>query len=155
KAVNQDGHHSANRPVQSQNRQSSVWGRTLQSAVANRQSERRVQSPCMMKIQRVGVVGAGTMGNGIAQVFAQSGMDVRLVDAAPGALDRARASIDKSLGKLVEKSRLTPEERDATIARLATGTNVDLLADIDYVVEAIFEDREAKLALFARLDQLT
>jgi 3-hydroxybutyryl-CoA dehydrogenase len=109
----------------------------------------------MAKIQRVGVVGAGTMGNGIAQVFAQSGMDVRLVDAAAGALDRARASIDKSLGKLVEKSRLTADERDATLARLATGTNVDLLADVDYVVEAIFEDREAKLALFARLDQLT
>jgi 3-hydroxybutyryl-CoA dehydrogenase len=109
----------------------------------------------MVKIQRVGVVGAGTMGNGIAQVFAQSGMDVRLVDAATGALDRARASIDKSLGKLVEKSRLTADERDATLSRLATGTNVDLLADVDYVVEAIFEDREAKLALFARLDQLT
>jgi 3-hydroxybutyryl-CoA dehydrogenase len=109
----------------------------------------------MAKIQRVGVVGAGTMGNGIAQVFAQSGMDVRLVDAATGALDRARASIDKSLGKLVEKSRLTADERDATLSRLATGTNVDLLADVDYVVEAIFEDRQAKLALFARLDQLT
>jgi 3-hydroxybutyryl-CoA dehydrogenase len=109
----------------------------------------------MVKIQRVGVVGAGTMGNGIAQVFAQSGMDVRLVDAATGALDRARASIDKSLGKLVEKSRLTADEREATLSRLATGTNVDLLADVDYVVEAIFEDREAKLALFARLDQLT
>jgi 3-hydroxybutyryl-CoA dehydrogenase len=109
----------------------------------------------MITIQRVGVVGAGTMGNGIAQVFAQSGMDVRLVDAAAGALDRARASIDKSLAKLVEKSRLTAEEREAAVSRLATGTNVELLADVDYIVEAIFEDRQAKLALFARLDQLT
>jgi 3-hydroxybutyryl-CoA dehydrogenase len=101
------------------------------------------------------VVGAGTMGNGIAQVFAHAGFEVRLVDAAPGALDRARGSIEKSLGKLVEKSRLTPEERDGALARLTTGVNVDALADVDYVVEAIFEDARAKRELFARLDQLT
>jgi 3-hydroxybutyryl-CoA dehydrogenase len=109
----------------------------------------------MLTIKRIGVVGAGTMGNGIAQVFAQSGFDVRLVDAAPGALDRARTTIEKSLAKLVEKSRLTPADRDATLGRLAPGTSVDTLSDVDFVVEAIFEDREAKQALFARLDQLT
>jgi 3-hydroxybutyryl-CoA dehydrogenase len=109
----------------------------------------------MVSIQRIGVVGAGTMGNGIAQVFAQAGFDVRLIDAASGALDRAKSSIEKSLAKLVEKSRLTGAERDATIERLATGTSVDALADSDYIVEAIFEDRQAKLSLFARLDQLT
>ncbi len=108
-----------------------------------------------MKIQRVGVVGAGTMGNGIAQVFAQAGFDVRLVDAASGALDRARSSIEKSVAKLVEKGRLTATERDGALQRLSTGTNVDLLADSDYVVEAIFEDKQAKQSLFARLDQLT
>jgi 3-hydroxybutyryl-CoA dehydrogenase len=100
-------------------------------------------------------VGAGTMGNGIAQVFAQAGFDVRLIDAASGALDRAKSSIEKSLAKLVEKSRLTAAERDAALERLATGTNVDALADSDYVIEAIFEDRQAKQSLFARLDQLT
>jgi 3-hydroxybutyryl-CoA dehydrogenase len=109
----------------------------------------------LANIKRIGVVGAGTMGNGIAQVFAQAGFDVRLVDAAAGALDRARASIEKSLGKLVEKSRLTPAERDGALERLSTGTSVDTLGDVDYVVEAIFEDRQAKQALFARLDQLT
>ena len=93
----------------------------------------------IVNIQRVGVVGAGTMGNGIAQVFAQAGFDVRLVDAAAGALDRARASIEKNLSKLVEKGRLTIAERDATIERLATGTSVDALAESDYIVEAIFE----------------
>jgi 3-hydroxybutyryl-CoA dehydrogenase len=108
-----------------------------------------------LKIQGIGVVGAGTMGNGIAQVFAQAGFDVRLVDAASGALDRARSSIEKSLAKLVEKGRLTATERDGALERLSTGTNVDLLADSDYVVEAIFEDKQAKLSLFARLDQLT
>jgi 3-hydroxybutyryl-CoA dehydrogenase len=109
----------------------------------------------LVAIQRIGVVGAGTMGNGIAQVFAQAGFDVRLIDAAAGALDRAKSSIEKSLAKLVEKSRLTAVERDATLERLATGTNVDGLADSDYVIEAIFEDRQAKQSLFARLDQLT
>ena len=108
-----------------------------------------------MSIQRIGVVGAGTMGNGIAQVFAQAGFEVRLVDAAAGALDRARSSIEKSLAKLVEKSRLTDAERTATLERLTTGTNVDALTDSDYVVEAIFEDRQVKQSLFARLDQLT
>ena len=108
-----------------------------------------------MAIQRIGVVGAGTMGNGIAQVFAQAGFEVRLIDAAAGALDRAKSSIEKSLAKLVEKNRLTAAEREATLERLATGTNVDGLADSDYVIEAIFEDRQAKQSLFARLDQLT
>jgi 3-hydroxybutyryl-CoA dehydrogenase len=106
-------------------------------------------------IQRIGVIGAGTMGNGIAQVFAQAGFEVRLVDAAAGALDRAKSTIEKSLAKLVEKTRLTSAERNGTLERLSTGTNVDLLADSDYVVEAIFEDRQAKQSLFARLDQLT
>ncbi len=106
-------------------------------------------------IRRIGVVGAGTMGNGIAQVFAQSGFDVRIVDSAAGALDRARSSIEKSLGKLVEKGRITAENRDEAISRLTAATSLDSLSDVDYVVEAIFEEREAKLALFARLDQLT
>jgi 3-hydroxybutyryl-CoA dehydrogenase len=106
-------------------------------------------------VRRIGVVGAGTMGNGIAQVFAQAGFDVRLVDAAPGAVDRARTTIEKSLAKLVEKSRLTAAERDAALERLTAGTSIDALSEIDYVVEAIFEDRQAKQSLFARLDQLT
>jgi len=108
-----------------------------------------------MQIRRVGVVGAGTMGNGIAQVFAQSGFEVRLVDSSSGALERARVAIDKSLAKLVEKGRVTASDRDGAFERLTGGTNLEALADVDYVVEAIFEDRQAKLALFARLDQLT
>jgi 3-hydroxybutyryl-CoA dehydrogenase len=106
-------------------------------------------------VNRVGVIGAGTMGNGIAQVFAHAGFEVRLIDAAPTALDRARGAIEKSLAKFVEKGRLTPVDRDAALARLATNTNLDAAADTDYVVEAIYEDVDAKRGLFARLDQIT
>jgi 3-hydroxybutyryl-CoA dehydrogenase len=109
----------------------------------------------MADIRRIGVIGAGTMGNGIAQVFTQAGFDVRLVDAAAPALDRARGTIEKSLGKFVEKGRMTAEDRDAALARLATGTALDPLADSDFVVEAIVEDAGAKRELFGRLDQLT
>ena len=109
----------------------------------------------MLNITRVGVIGAGTMGNGIAQVFAQGGFHVRLVDAAGGALERAKANIEKSLGKLVEKKKLTSAERDDALGRVSTGVNLDALADVDYIVEAIFEDLQAKRELFARLDQLT
>jgi 3-hydroxybutyryl-CoA dehydrogenase len=109
----------------------------------------------MLQIKKVGVVGAGTMGNGIAQVFAQAGFDVRLVDTSAGALDRARATIEKSLAKLVEKSRLTAAERDDALSRLWTGVNLDSLADVEYIVEAIFEDLQTKREMFARLDQLT
>jgi 3-hydroxybutyryl-CoA dehydrogenase len=109
----------------------------------------------MAKINRVGVIGAGTMGNGIAQVFTQSGFEVRLIDAAAPALDRARATIEKSLGKFVDKGRLSAEQRDTALGRLSTGTSLDALGDADFVVEAIFEDVQAKRDIFARLDQIT
>jgi len=105
-------------------------------------------------IKTIGVIGAGTMGNGIAQVFAQSGFDVRLVDVAQPMLDRARASIEKSLGKLVEKGKLSAADRDAAMGRLATFTTADRLSDVDYVVEAIVENAEAKRALFTSLDAI-
>ena len=106
-------------------------------------------------VKTIGVIGAGTMGNGIAQVFAQAGFTVRLHDASPPALDRARASVEKSLAKFVEKGKLTATDRDAALSRLLPATALDSLADADYVVEAIVEDIEIKRALFARLDALT
>jgi 3-hydroxybutyryl-CoA dehydrogenase len=107
-----------------------------------------------MGIRRIGVVGAGTMGNGIAQVFAQSGYEVRLCDAVPAALDRARATIEKSLGKFVEKGKLSPADRDAAFGRLTTGPDLGMLADADYVVEAIAENLETKLNVFRTLDAI-
>ena len=109
----------------------------------------------MADIKRVGIIGAGTMGNGIAQVFTQAGFDVRLIDAAAPALDRARSSIEQSLDRFVEKSKLTATDRDAALARLVTGTDINALADADYIIEAIFEDASAKRDLFVRLDQIT
>jgi 3-hydroxybutyryl-CoA dehydrogenase len=103
-------------------------------------------------IKTVGVIGAGTMGNGIAQVFAQSGFNVCLVDVAQPMLNRARKAIETSLGKFVEKGKLTPDERDAALKRLTTATSIDDLAEADYAVEAIVEDAEAKRALFTSLD---
>ena len=94
------------------------------------------------------------MGAGIAQVFAQSGFSVALHDVSQPALDRARAGIDKSLAKFVEKGKLTAADRDAALGRLAVTTTLDDLASADYIVEAIVEDIDAKRSLFARLDQL-
>ena len=108
-----------------------------------------------MELRRIGVIGAGTMGNGIAQVFAHAGFEVRLVDAVAPALDRARSAIAKSLGKFVEKEKITAEARDAALGRLSTGTDVGSLADVDYVVEAIIEDLETKRDLFGQLDVIT
>ena len=109
----------------------------------------------MPHIKRIGVIGAGTMGNGIAQVFAQSGFDVRLCDQFPAAIDRARGSIEKSLAKFVEKGKMTAPERDAALGRLSTGSDLDALADVDYVVEAIAEVVDAKIDIFKRLDAIT
>ena len=106
-------------------------------------------------IKTVGVIGAGTMGNGIAQVFAQSGFDVLVHDAAPAAIERARANIEKSLGKFVEKGKLTADERDAAAGRIRPAASIDTLADADYIVEAIVESVDAKTKLFADLDRVT
>ena len=106
-------------------------------------------------IKTIGVIGAGTMGNGIAQVFAQSGFTVRLVDVAQPMLDRARTTIDKSLSKFVEKGKLTAADRDATLGRLKTTSALDHLNDTDYIVEAIVERVEAKRELFSALDVIT
>ncbi len=107
-----------------------------------------------MPIDTIGVVGAGTMGSGIAQVFAQAGFEVRLVDVTGPALDRARTAIARSLDKLVAKSTLAPADRDAALARITASTALDAVADAEYIVEAIVEDVGEKRALFARLDAL-
>jgi len=95
------------------------------------------------------------MGNGIAQAFAQSGFSVRLVDVEKPMLDRARGTIEKSLGKFVEKGKMTAADRDAALGRLSVAIDIECLSDADYVVEAIVESAEAKRTLFTSLDALT
>jgi len=107
------------------------------------------------QIKSVGVIGAGTMGNGIAQVFATAGFDVRVQDVSPGALDRAVKTIARSLDKLVEKSRLTAADRDAALARITTSTTLEPFAEVDYIVEAAIEHLDTKKTLFQTLDTLT
>jgi 3-hydroxybutyryl-CoA dehydrogenase len=106
-------------------------------------------------IHTVGVVGAGTMGSGIAQVFAQAGYAVALIDVAAVMLERGRRGIEASLARFVDKGKLAPADRDATLARITTASAMDGLAAADYVVEAIVEDFPAKRSLFERLDQVT
>jgi 3-hydroxybutyryl-CoA dehydrogenase len=108
----------------------------------------------MMEITTIGIIGAGTMGNGIAQVFAQAGFGVCLVDIAEPMLDRARDTIGKSLGRFVEKGKLTEADRHEALGRIATATSLDALSHTDYIVEAIVEDVDAKRALFTSLDAI-
>jgi 3-hydroxybutyryl-CoA dehydrogenase len=107
-----------------------------------------------MRPQTIAVIGSGTMGSGIAQVFAQSGFAVALHDVSQTALDRAKSGIDRSLAKFVEKGKLTAADRETTLGRLSVTTALDDLASADYIVEAIVEDADAKRSLFGRLDQL-
>ena len=107
----------------------------------------------MSEVRKVGVLGAGTMGSGIAQVFAQAGRQVSLVDSFPGALDRARTGIEKSVRKVAEKAGKNPdEEAKAVLGRVAMGAEVAAFESCDLVVEAIVEDPAAKADAFRRID---
>ncbi|HTT68775.1 MAG TPA: 3-hydroxybutyryl-CoA dehydrogenase [Gemmatimonadales bacterium] len=99
------------------------------------------------------VVGAGTMGNGIAHIFAQHGWDVALVDVARPALERAVATIGGNLDRQVKKGTLTAEQRTAALGRITTATEVAAVAGAELVVEAAVESEAVKLALFAELDR--
>lgn len=105
-----------------------------------------------MTIAKVGVLGAGQMGRGIAQVAAQSGCDVVLADATAELAEKGRAGIASALGKLVEKGKLPAGDRDATMARIKTGAGPESLTDVDLAVEAVSEDESLKVDLFKRLD---
>ena len=107
-----------------------------------------------MSIRRIGVVGAGTMGNGIAQVAAQAGFDVTLVDVAPAALEKGLATIGKSLEKLVSKGKLTADEAAAARGRIASAGELSALQGCDLAVEAVVERLEVKRSVLTALDGL-
>ncbi|MCB9883402.1 MAG: 3-hydroxybutyryl-CoA dehydrogenase [Planctomycetes bacterium] len=106
------------------------------------------------RIERVGVIGCGLMGHGIAQVVAQAGIPVVVHEMVEDALARGFARIEGSLAKLVEKGKLSESDRDATLARMTRTTNLGDLASCDLVVEAIVEDLDTKKTLFAQLDDV-
>ncbi len=105
-------------------------------------------------IKQVGVVGAGTMGGGIAQVLIRSGYSVILNDVAEKFLATATERTGKGLARDVEKGRMTAEERDAALARLKTTTDLSALAAADFVIEAVIENFDAKATVFRALDPL-
>jgi len=106
-------------------------------------------------MKKIVVVGAGTMGNGIAHVFAQNGYDVRLVDVSETALQRGLETIEKNLARMLAKGSITEADQAATLARLKTCSVIDSsLSDADLVVEAATERIELKLDIFRTLDEL-
>ncbi|WP_372616734.1 3-hydroxybutyryl-CoA dehydrogenase [Falsiroseomonas sp.] len=105
----------------------------------------------MANIEKLGVVGAGQMGNGIAHVAAQSGIKVLLQDVAASALDKAMATIAKNMDRQVQKGTLTQADRDAAIARIARTTDAKAFGECDLVIEAATENEEVKKKIFAAL----
>ena len=104
-------------------------------------------------MQNISVIGAGTMGNGIAHVFAQSGFQVTLIDVQSEALDRALQTIDRNLDRLIKKEKITESDKAATLGRIATNTDIASgVAHADLVVEAATERTDLKLSIFQSMD---
>jgi 3-hydroxybutyryl-CoA dehydrogenase len=104
-------------------------------------------------MQNISVIGAGTMGNGIAHVFAQSGFQVTLIDVQSDALDRALQTIDRNLDRLIKKEKITESDKAATLGRIATNTDIASgVAQADLVVEAATERTDLKLSIFQSMD---
>jgi 3-hydroxybutyryl-CoA dehydrogenase len=108
-----------------------------------------------MDIKRVGVIGAGTMGNGIAHVFARSGFAVILCDVEQRFLDRGIATIAKNLDREAAKNKISADDKDATLARIASVVDRGALADCDFIVEAATEKFAVKAEIFRDLDRVT
>lgn len=108
----------------------------------------------MSNIQTVGIIGAGTMGNGIAQAFAVAGYPVILNDIAQAPLDRGMKNVDGSLERLVKKDKMTAEAKAAALARITATPDITALAGVDLIIEAATENLALKLDLFGRLDGL-
>lgn len=109
-----------------------------------------------MSISKVSVIGAGTMGNGIAHVFAQSGFEVTLIDVNNDQLERAVATIDKNLGRMVSKEKISEDDKSATLSRISTATSISEGAkNADLVVEAVNENFDLKKKIFTELVEVT
>jgi 3-hydroxybutyryl-CoA dehydrogenase len=102
--------------------------------------------------ERIAVVGAGQMGNGIAHVFAQSGYEVTMVDVAEAALEKGKATIASNLDRQIKKGTLQAADKDAILGRVKTATSTDAVSTADIVIEAATENRDLKFRIFADLD---
>lgn len=107
----------------------------------------------MTEVERVGIVGCGLMGSGIAEVCARAGRDVVVVETTRTAAAAGRERISRSLERAATSGKLTDAERDAALGRITVSTDMELMADRDLVVEAVAEDERAKLEVFAVLDR--
>lgn len=107
-----------------------------------------------MAIKTVGVVGAGTMGRGIAHLAATSGYDVILYDLSQDILDKAVASLSKLMDNRIERGKMTAEEKEAILKRISLKTDLEAMADADVVIEAVIENLEVKKDVFKRLDEI-
>jgi 3-hydroxybutyryl-CoA dehydrogenase len=107
-----------------------------------------------MTIQKVGIVGAGTMGNGIAQAFAVAGVEVVMTDIAEAAVQRGLSTISTSLDRLIKKEKLTAEQKATALAKVRTSTDTGALRDCDLIIEAATENEALKLSIFKQLDEL-
>ncbi len=107
-----------------------------------------------MAINKVGIVGAGTMGNGIAQAFSVAGINVTMTDISDSAIQRGLSTISGSLDRLIKKDKLTAEQKAAALALIATSTDTASLGDCDLIVEAATENEALKIKIFRQLDEL-
>lgn len=107
-----------------------------------------------MEIKEVLVLGAGTMGNGIAHVFAQTGYQVFLCDVSEDALKKGYSTIEKNLGRQLKKEKITQEQMDATLANITATTNLADGNDVQLVIEAVTENKELKFKIFKNLDEV-
>ncbi|MEM8786425.1 MAG: 3-hydroxyacyl-CoA dehydrogenase NAD-binding domain-containing protein, partial [Pseudomonadota bacterium] len=104
-----------------------------------------------MSIQKVGIIGAGQMGNGIAHVCATAGLEVRVTDISAEALDRAMGTIHDNMARLVSKGRLTEAEMEASLARITSSSELDSLAGVDLAIESATEEETIKRKIFQSL----
>src|SRR5499426_222786 len=108
----------------------------------------------MEKIKTIGVVGSGTMGNGIAHVAARAGYNVVLADVEQGALNRGLETIARNLDREVAKNKLSISDKSEVISRITGTTDIGRLAESDFVIEAVIEDFDAKTKLLQSLDKI-
>src|SRR3972149_5535791 len=107
-----------------------------------------------MDIKQIGIIGAGTMGNGIAQAFALCGYDVTMTDISEAAVQRGLKTVDGSLDRLVKKEKLTAEAKSTALGHIKTATDMKAVRGSDLMIEAATENLDLKLKIFAQLVEL-